>query len=147
MRTIIRYIKKGKQARDQELLVETGLRETQKLGQSSSSTTGPPQGIHWEWARQLKQRWEVRTQWRCFIAYLTISFKDLKNICAIKLADVFLIFFFIILMLNFRSSVHDHDYSLDEYIESCLVYPHWHYLSKSNWTFIHNHPFIIAYLF
>ena len=24
------------------------------------------------------------------------------------------------------------DYSLDEYIESALVYPHWHYLSKSN---------------
>ena len=48
---------------------------------------------------------EVRTQWKWFIVYLTISFKDLKNICAIKLADVFL---FIILMLNFRSSIHDH---------------------------------------
>ena len=36
---------------------------------------------------------EVRTQWRCFIVDLTISFKDLKNICAIKLVDVFLIFF------------------------------------------------------
>ena len=31
------------------------------------------------------------------------------------------------------------DYSLDEYIKSSLIYSHWYYLSKSNWTFIHDH--------
>ena len=84
--------------------IGTWLRENQMLEQSSRSTTQAsrdPLRVD----KAIETAVEVRTQWRWFIAYLTISFKDLKNICAIKLADVFL---FIILMLNFWSSVHDH---------------------------------------
>ena len=63
-----------------------------EAGQISSSPTEAPKDPL-RAGKAIETAVEVRTQWRCFIAYLTISFKDLKNICAIKLADVFLIFF------------------------------------------------------
>ena len=39
------------------------------------------------------------------------------------------------------------DYSLEEYFESSLVYFYLYYLSKRNWTSIHDHHSLLPYKF